>query len=437
MPYIANGYKGRFLAGATLGFLALMLTTPASAETEIEALKRELAEQKQLISKILAEQAARKPQEQSGAPAASPAASAAQTEKDTPTLTFYGLVDVGVEHITNISNTSSNTTGSLTRVPSITGTLPSRLGMNVNKEFLPGYKAIATLETGFNMDDGSLGQGGRIFGRQLFVGVDSPYGAMTIGRQNSMLLFGVGAADFIGPNIYSLGSLDAYLPNARFDNSIAWRKKFSKLSVGALYSTARDAKGGAPASGTCAGEIAGSANQCKGWSAMASYDDKSFSVAAAVDRLNGGTGATASFFNGAAPIAFSQSSDTDQRVAASGSIKFGGAKIGLGWLGRKVETSTASIKSNIYFLDAAYPITAKMLVDGGVYRAVNNDQDRSATLFLLRGLYSFDKNFTGYLQIGYIKNSDQAQYAVSVGPNIAPPAGGSQTAMMAGARYRF
>jgi predicted porin len=67
----------------------------------------------------------------------------------------------------------------------------------------------------------------------------------------------------------------------------------------------------------------------------------------------------------------------------------------------------------------------------------NKDQDRDATMAIVRGFYHWDKDFATYLQVGHIENSDKAKYAVSVGAGVAPPAGGSQTATMAGIRYRF
>jgi len=412
--------------------LGLGSAQPAFAETEIEALKRELAEQRAMLQALLAERDAQKT-----AAASTPAAAAAPAKvaASAPAVAFYGVLDGGVEHITGVQDGTGKR--SLTRVPGITATIPSRIGVRLAKEFAPGYKAIGTAEVGFNLDDGSLGQGGRIFGRQVFAGVDTPYGSLTIGRQYSMLLFGMGASDLLGPNIYALGSLDAYLPNARYDNSIAWRKTFSKVSLGATYSTGRDTKGGAPGSGTCAGELVGDAQACRGWSAMAKYDEARFGLAAAIDVQHGGNGATAFFFNGAAPIAFGDSSDTDRRVALGGYVKLGQGKLGAGWLGRKVDAAAAHVKSNMYYLEGAYPITARFGLDGGVHRVVNDDQDRDATLLVLRGLYKLDDNLTTYLQIGHIANSDDAQYAVSVGAGISPPPGGSQTATMAGMRYTF
>jgi predicted porin len=421
---------------AVAAVLALGAAQPVLAESEIEALKRELAEQRALLQSLIAEREAEKAQKaaQAAAPTAPAAASASAKTANAPAISFYGVLDGGLERITNIQNGAKR--GSVTRVPSITGTIPSRVGIRAAKEFAPGFKAIATAEAGFNLDDGSLGQSGRIFGRQLFAGIDTPYGSFTVGRQYSMLLFGIGASDLLGPNIYALGSLDAYLPNARYDNSIAWRTSFSKVSLGATYSTGRDTKGGAPASGTCAGELAGDTQSCKGWSAMVKYDEARFGVAAAIDVQHGGPGATAFFFNGAAPIAFTSSSDTDRRLALGGYAKLGQGRIGLGWLGRKVDAAT-DVKSNAYYLQGAYPVTPRLTLDGGVHRIVNDDQNRNATLLVLRGSYKLDDGLTGYLQLGRISNSSQAQYAVSVGPGISPPAGGSQTASMVGLRYAF
>lgn len=415
-------------AAMTLGIGA---AHPALAESEIEVLKRELAAQRALLQTLLAEREAQKTAAVS-APA-TPAA-AAKAAAGGPVLTFYGVLDGGIEHITNIRDGNKST--SLTRVPSITGSVPSRVGLRAAKEFAPGYKAIATAEVGFNLDDGSLGQGGRIFGRQLFAGVDTPYGSFTIGRQYSMLLSGVGASDLLGPNIYALSVFDAYLPNARYDNSIAWRKSFEQISVGATYSAGRDTKGGAPASGTCAGEVIGDTQSCRGWSAMLRYDAKTFGVAAAVDVQHGGPGATAFFFNGAAPIAFGNSGDTDRRVALGGHVKLGQGKVGAGWLGRKVDAAS-DVRSNIYYVHGAYDFTSKFTLDGGVNRITNKDQDRDATLYVVRGLYKLDQSLTAYLQMAHISNSDNAQYAVSVGPGISPQPGGSQTGTMVGLRYTF
>ncbi len=443
-----NRPRQRLLAAAIAGLMAAA-AAPAMADSEIDALKRELAEQRKLIEKLLADREADKK-----AQAAAPAPAAQGGAAGTPAVTVYGLIDGGVERITNVQ--SGTAKGTVTRMPSITASLPSRIGISAVKEIQPGLKAIGTAEIGMNTDDGTLGQGGRIFGRQIFAGLDTPYGAFTYGRQWSMLLYAMMDSDFIGPNIYALGSLDPYLASMRYDNSLAWRAKFDKVSLGALYSFARASSSGlipaispstsvtsgAPLSGTCAGEVAGTTT-CRGWSLMAKYDDANWGVSGAIDDQQGGTGATAYFFNQnpvsgpPTTIALSRSQDSDRRTNLGGYVKFGPAKVGLGLLNRRVEAASGTTRSKASYLEGSYALTEKITVDGGYVRMVNTDQDRNANLYVLRGFYSIDKALTAYLQLGHIANSSNAAYALSVGPGVAPPAGGSQSGTMAGLRYRF
>lgn len=430
----------RHAPGLLVATFALVFGSPSFAEDGLDGLRKELVQQrqmlehqKQMIDRLeqqLSRQTSVRP-----APAAIAAAAPGQAETK-PLVTIYGVLDSGVEHITNIGSNHR----SLTRVPPITATLPSRLGFRLNKTFKPGYAAIGTLEAGFNMDDGTQGQSGRIFGRQLHAGLSTPAGSFTFGRQYSMLLPALATSDLLGPNIYALGSFDAYLPNARYDNSLAWHGKFSNLSLGLAYSFGRDTSGGAPASGTCAGEQTNinDTQECKAISAMIRYDAAHFGVAAAVDQIKGGTGASAFFFNGAAPFAFSSSSDKDRRVNLGGYLKFGPAKLGLGWLGRKVSTDAQDVSSDTYYLTGSYKLNGPVTLDGGVHRVVNSDQNRNATLVTLRGFYNLDQGLDAYVQYGHIENSKNATYQLSgAGGGTAPAAGGSQNGYMVGIRYIF
>lgn len=425
------GYCGAPLVVA----LALGVIFPAHADdkTDLATLKQLLEQQQQQIERL----EKRLSSQETSVAAKSDAVAGATggAAKSKPSLEVYGVFDTGVEHLTNIGAASKSTT----RVPSITGTMASRLGVNASHELSQGYRAIATLEAGFNADDGTHGQGDRIFGRQAFVGASTPYGAFTIGRQYSMLTFSMMGSDLLGPNIYSPGSLDVYLPNARFDNAIAWQGKFDKLTFGSNYSFGRDTKLGQPLSaGPCSGEVAGDNNNCKAWSAMAKYDSDRFGLNLAVDEQHGGgTTTTTQFWNGAAPIAFTHSSDTDRRLNAGGYVKFGSMKIAGGWLGRKVEATSASVKSDLYYIGGSYQISPSYLIDGGISRIVNKDQDRNANVYVIRGFYNVDANLSTYIQLGHIANSAQSASTLSVGSGVSPAAGADQSGYMIGARYRF
>ncbi|WP_277186385.1 porin [Caballeronia sp. BR00000012568055] len=102
-------------------------------------------------------------------------------------VTLYGLIDAGITY-TNNQNGHSNwkeTSGSVNG---------SRWGLRGAEDLGGGLKAIFTLENGFNINNGTLGQGGREFGRQAFVGLSSDqFGAVTLGRQYDSVV------DYLGP----------------------------------------------------------------------------------------------------------------------------------------------------------------------------------------------------------------------------------------------
>lgn len=349
-------------------------------------------------------------------------------------VTLYGLVDTGIEYV---SHANANGNG-LTRIPSVTGTLPSRWGLRGAEDLGNGVKAVFTLESGFNTDTGTSGQGGRLFGRQAWVGLASDYGTVTLGRQYSMVFLSMLDADLLGPSQYAIGSLDAYIPNARTDNTIAYKGTFNGLTLGATYSFGHDAAGGVPASGTCAGEVAGNASACRTVSAMVKYDAATFGVAGAYEEQRGGTGATASFFNGSAPIAFTDAGDKDRRIVANGYVKLGNAKLSAGWIGRHLQAAAGDVRSNLYFVNGSYPLTGALTLDAGLIRMVNADQSRSATMAVVRGVYALSKRTALYAQTGYLWNSANAQYSVSGGGGGTTPAKGvNQLGAMVGVRTAF
>ena len=102
-------------------------------------------------------------------------------------VTLYGLIDAGI--------TYTNNQGGHSAWQEKSGTVNgSRWGLRGAEDLGGGLKAIFTLENGFNIANGTLGQSGRMFGRQAFVGLASTqYGAVTLGRQYDSVV------DFLAP----------------------------------------------------------------------------------------------------------------------------------------------------------------------------------------------------------------------------------------------
>ncbi|MCC8392747.1 porin [Paraburkholderia sp. MMS20-SJTR3] len=354
-------------------------------------------------------------------------------------VTLYGIVDTGIEYVSH-ANAAGN---SVVRMPGVTGEFPSRWGLRGNEDLGGGYSAIFTLESGFNLRGGDSGQGGRLFGRQALVGVKSPYGTLSFGRQYTMTYYALLGADIIGPDIYGLGSLDAYIPNARVDNSVAYTGTWSGVTFGANYSFGRDAAGtgNSPGQGTCTGSVAGRPTECREWSVMLKYDAPVFGVAASYEELRGGATAAANFFDGVAPIPLTSAADKDSRAHVSAYVNIDKLKLGAGWLNRRVDTAAAAlpdVRSNLFFVGASYYVTPAFIVDGEVYHIDNEQHDTRATMGTLRSTYLLSKRTAVYAQASYLGNSAKARYSVSGGGGgTTPAAGANQTGVMLGLRHSF
>ena len=250
-------------------------------------------------------------------------------------VTLYGHLDTGIEHLTNVQGG-----GSLTRMPGLTGTAPSRWGLRGSEDLGGGLSAVFALESGFGPDAGTFNQGGRGFGRQAWAGLSGGWGSVSLGRNYTMLYWALFDADLLGPNAFGLSSLDSYIPNTRTDNSLAYRGRFGAWSLGAAYSLGRDAvnAGPSPAGTNCAGESATDRQACRQWSAMLKYDTAPWGFALAVDEMRGGAGAFAGL---------TRSDLKDRRIMLNGYAALSPTiKLGAGLMRRDNDAAQAASASN-------------------------------------------------------------------------------------------
>ena len=352
-------------------------------------------------------------------------ATAALSAQAQSSVTLYGVVDAAVEHL-------SGSGASVTRMPGLTGgQAPSRLGFRGSEDLGGGLRAIFTLEQGISVDNGTLNQGGRAFGRQAFVGISAPWGTVSLGRQYSMLFWSQLDADILGPAMFGSGSLDSYLPNARVDNAVAYRGTFSGFTVGATYSLGRDSvnAGPSPAGTNCAGESGTDTKACRQWSLLAKYDTAQWGLSAAVDEIRGGAGAFAGL---------TSSAMTDRRSTVAGWGKWGDLKVGAGLIARRNEASATTPRSTLWYVGTAYPITPQFVLDGQVFKLDYKNSANQATMLALRGTYHLSKRTSVYATAGHIANDGSLALSVSnAAAGGAPAAGGSQTGWGVGIRHTF
>lgn len=126
----------------------------------------------------------------------------------------------------------------------------SRVTIKGSEDLGNGMKAGFILENGFDSDDGELGQGGRIFGREAIVYLEGDFGHISMGREGALSSglgsynlvygytpYGTGWGDFGGKNTeFMIGDRD------RFNNTITYRSPaFAGVQIYAQYSLAADA----------------------------------------------------------------------------------------------------------------------------------------------------------------------------------------------------
>ncbi|XYJ08666.1 porin [Telluria sp. B2] len=347
------------------------------------------------------------------------AASAGQAQTS---VQVYGIVDSGIAHLTNVNNAGD----SITKIPSLTSSFPSRIGFKGSEDLGGGLQAFFVLENGLAMDTGTQQQGGRLFGRAANVGLKGDWGTLTLGRQQNMTYISGLKTDVLGSNLFAIGSIDPYLPNARSDNAIGYMGNFSGFVVGATYSFGRDASAvGGPAATNCAGEVAGDSKACRQYTALLGYETKAWGLNASYDRLYGNTGAAGGL---------TSSNNTDIRTTVNGYMMIGPTKIGGGAIDRETNAATGQTESLLWYLGVSHPINNFVFdLQAAARNAKNSDDD--VTMLVARLNYALSKRTVVYTAIGRMDNDGASAVALDAGGTVG--VGRTQNGVMLGLRHHF
>ncbi|MES2261717.1 MAG: porin [Pseudomonadota bacterium] len=335
----------------------------------------------------------------------------------------YGVIDTSLVYTTN-----SNAAGdAVVKMPGLTGSVPSRLGFRGSEEVGDGMAVFFVLENGFNPDNGTAGQGNRLFGRQAALGLKGAYGTLTLGRQNNMTLYGALDSDVIGPNLFSVASLDPYLANSRSDNAIGYLGRRAGIALGLTYSLGRDAAAsGGPAATNCAGEAPGNAKACRQVTALLGYDGNDYGLTTTYDILYGHAGAA----NG-----LSSSDLYDRRRTLNAYWKLGGSRLGGGVIDRSVGLAAGNSDSRLYYVNGSYQFAEPLALDLQLARLDFAHSGNDATMLVARLSYYLSKRTAVYSAFGHMDNRGSAAFALDAGGTVG--AGMSQSGLMAGIRHAF
>jgi predicted porin len=342
------------------------------------------------------------------------------------TITLYGLIDQGIEFVNNVA-VGKNATANSWRMGD--GTATSYFGLRGSEDLGGGIRAIFDLQNGFMPSNGTLRQGGRLFGRQSYVGIDGKYGRLTFGRQYTMRFFGISFINPFGTGAQGLTTLDNGIANARADNSVSYRYFLGNFEAGVNYSFGRDAvAGNSNVATNCPGQTSPS-NQCREYSALLKYDAHTWGVATSYEKNYGGTSAT---YGG-----LTSPDKTDSRFSLGGYFKIRDAKFGVGWI-QRVNEGISTPRSNLVWVTGTVPVTPFFHVDGMVAQLKYEHSPNKALIEVLRGEYILSKRTLLYVTGEHINNSGNlALAATTITPVPTPPAGGAQISIIAGIRHTF
>ncbi|GAB3542767.1 porin [Noviherbaspirillum agri] len=308
-------------------------------------------------------------------------------------VTIYGVVDAGYRFEKNTLGTDGE---KLHRLQSGQQS-GSRLGFKGTEDLGGGLQGIFTLENGFSIDDGRLGQGSRLFGRQAWVGLNGGFGSVKLGRQQTPLYYALNAVDPFGINLagnaqnffaYGLYALD---PLSRTDNTI----NYTTPNLGGFTGTVSYGFG----------EVAGDTTARRQTAAGLAYVNGPLNVQVAYHKANDAdlTSATDTAI-GAVRGVFGATPDV--RTAFVGAtFDFGVAKAHAAYADSKAET-TAEIDNRNLMLGVSAPIGP-----GTVMASYNRndlrDIDEGATDHYAIGYsHAVSKRTNLYTSFGYTKNDD-------------------------------
>jgi predicted porin len=325
----------------------------------------------------------------------------------------YGLIDAGVEHVTNAGADG----GSMVRVVS-GGKNTSRWGLRGSEDLGNGLKAVYNLEGGILMDTGA--SDGPLFKRQANVGLEGGFGRVVLGRSFTTTYDLVIKFDPMGfaPNYSWATSGSATGPSkygmtTAFDNLV----KYTGTSGGFTYGAS-----------VGLGERSNSAADSRKYAVGGSWFGGNVGVMAAYEQVNGDTVAATGERNRTTALHLAADYKTGPWRATTGLRSY---KL------RSGSADVAELRGDTYWGGVTYLID-NITLTGAVYHINTKNlpaaRDADPTMFVARAMYSLSKRTTLYLSAAHAK-ADHGQL-ISLSRDDTGT-GSTQTGVTAGIQHRF
>jgi predicted porin len=307
-------------------------------------------------------------------------------------VSIYGIVDAG------LVRESGGPDG---RVTALGGGVASgsRLGFRGKEDLGGGLSANFLLENGFNADTGSLGQGGLLFGRQMYVGLSGNFGAIKMGRQYSPYYLAL--RDVADPFAAGLAGRAGNImaTNTRVNNMIDYiTPKFGGFFADIAYGL---------------GEAPDDARKNRNVGAAIGYELGQVVIKLTHHQLNNAT-----------------ATDRTKNTLLTARVNFGIAE---GSMGYAVNKGTGAADSRDFIVGVTVPFGANRLLGSYIRHDDRTTNNRDARQWAIGYFYSLSKRTDLYVAYARIGNDNGADFKVG----NATDTGTGNKAFNLGVRHTF
>jgi predicted porin len=321
------------------------------------------------------------------------------------TVTIYGIADAGfqTEHGAYAAGTKNSIISG--------GSSGSRFGLRGSEDLGGGLSAIFNLQSGINLDDGTLGQGGVMFGRTAYVGLQGNFGSVKLGRIDSALYQSTWYYD---PLQDALGGA--------YTRVVTLSSTFRRNNNTIDYTTP-NINGFTGQANYSFGEVAGNESSGRQYSASASYADGPLSVSLAHQNINSAPVAPA-------PIV------TTKLTALGASYDLKVVKLMALYQINK-SNAVASLSTRDVVVGASVPFGAHRLAVSYIRHTDKSVGNADASQIAVGYTYDLSKRSSLYAGASRIRNDAAARFGLATLATGGSVSGTTATLYTAGIRHNF
>lgn len=324
-------------------------------------------------------------------------------------VTIYGDLDEGLQYLTHAGPGNHAVFGLQSGNAS-----PSRIGLSGKEDLGGGYAALFKLETGIDMSTGAYIIPGEAFDRYAYVGVQSPYGTLTLGRQRSILFE---QSIFFDPTYLAQFSTmsTGYIPVQSINQNNSLR--YTTPEIGGIKGIVM---------GSFGQQLPGTPTAGRFLSGALTFEHESFAARAVYEQSRG-------LLSTAPPV--DASSKVDQRVSLAARYALGAATVYGGYTNISGDLHYSPPGSLIYGAGSYnFGPAFNVLLEVSHYRT--SDQEGQPTWFIAGATYALSKRTSLYAFGGYLRTSSGKKFTLNT-YDFSSAGGFNQTGFQIGMNHAF